>query len=117
MSRRSFTSFRLDGSTHASACQTARLPSAPLTLFLVTDKKKITVSASALEACEGAAAVVIATEWDEFKSLDWTAVYAKMSKPAFVVSRPSSTYLSISFLNHPLSLFLLCAAVRRPTHP
>lgn len=47
-------------------------------------KKKITVTESALEACEGAAAIVIATEWDEFKTLDWTAVYSKMSKPAFV---------------------------------
>lgn len=47
-------------------------------------KKKITVTQTALEACEGAAAIVIATEWDEFKTLDWNAVYDKMSKPAFV---------------------------------
>lgn len=47
-------------------------------------KKKITVAPSALDACEGAAAVIIATEWDEFKTMDWQAVFDKMSKPAFV---------------------------------
>ncbi|CED82753.1 udp-glucose dehydrogenase [Phaffia rhodozyma] len=47
-------------------------------------KKKVTISKSALDACEGAAAIVIATEWDEFKTLDWSSVYEKMSKPAFV---------------------------------
>ncbi|KAL7414790.1 UDP-glucose dehydrogenase [Mrakia frigida] len=51
---------------------------------LAAYKKKITISNSALEACEGAAAIVIATEWDEFRTLDWTAVHSKMSKPAFV---------------------------------
>lgn len=48
-------------------------------------KKKVTINKTALEACDGAAAIVIATEWDEFKTLDWQAVYDKMSKPAFVV--------------------------------
>lgn len=50
----------------------------------LTDKKKVTISPSAVEACKGAAAIVIATEWDEFKTLDWSAVYGEMSKPAFV---------------------------------
>lgn len=27
---------------------------------------------------------MIATEWKEFKEIDWEAVYAGMSKPAFV---------------------------------
>jgi len=39
---------------------------------------------SALEACQGAEAVVIATEWKEFKTIDWQSVYNGMSKPAFV---------------------------------
>jgi UDPglucose 6-dehydrogenase len=61
---------------------------------LPTDKKKITVSSSALEACEGAAAVIIATEWDEFKTMDWQAVFDKMSKPAFVVRSSHAPSLS-----------------------
>jgi UDPglucose 6-dehydrogenase len=47
-------------------------------------KKQVTISSSALEACENAEAVVIATEWKEFRDIDWEAVYASMNKPAFV---------------------------------
>ena len=39
---------------------------------------------SAEEACKNADAVVIATEWKEFLSLDWESIYASMNKPAFV---------------------------------
>lgn len=44
----------------------------------------MTFAQSAIDACKGAEAVVIATEWDEFKNLDWTEVYKNMSRPAFV---------------------------------
>ena len=44
----------------------------------------MTICKSALEACKNAEAVVIATEWKEFKDIDWEAVYAGMNKPAFV---------------------------------
>jgi len=37
-----------------------------------------------MEACKLAEAVVIATEWKEFKDIDWEEVYAGMNKPAFV---------------------------------
>lgn len=47
-------------------------------------KKQITVHESALEACIGAEGIVIATEWDEFKDLDWEKIYESMHKPAFV---------------------------------
>merc|ERR1711959_824580 len=36
------------------------------------------------EACEGAHAVCVLTEWDEFKSLDLKRIYASMVKPAFI---------------------------------
>ncbi|KAI9225996.1 MAG: UDP-glucose/GDP-mannose dehydrogenase family, NAD binding domain-containing protein [Piptocephalis tieghemiana] len=35
-------------------------------------------------ACEGADAVVIATEWTEFREMDWAQVYQRMHKPAFI---------------------------------
>lgn len=47
-------------------------------------QKSVTITHSVLEATKGAEAVVIATEWPEFKKVDWAAVYAQMSKPAFV---------------------------------
>ncbi|PFH51176.1 hypothetical protein AMATHDRAFT_59677 [Amanita thiersii Skay4041] len=49
-----------------------------------TIQQQVTICSSALEACKGAEAVVIATEWREFNEIDWEAVYQNMNKPAFV---------------------------------
>ena len=35
-------------------------------------------------ALEGAHALGVLTEWDEFKTYDWQRIYNKMQKPAFV---------------------------------
>ena len=43
----------------------------------------MTVSKSAYEACAGADAIVVLTEWDEFKKLDYNKIYSAMNKPAF----------------------------------
>ncbi|KAG1835457.1 UDP-glucose/GDP-mannose dehydrogenase family, NAD binding domain-containing protein [Suillus variegatus] len=51
---------------------------------LDTIQRQVSICSSALEACKNAEAVVIATEWAEFKTIDWQAVYAGMNKPAFV---------------------------------
>ena len=45
---------------------------------------RLIVAKSALEAAAGAHALVIATEWDEFKALDFGRIYAAMAKPAFI---------------------------------
>ncbi|MFT3781997.1 MAG: UDP-glucose 6-dehydrogenase [Nibricoccus sp.] len=45
---------------------------------------RLTVAKSAIEACQGAHAVAIVTEWDEFKKLDYEKIYAGMMKPAFI---------------------------------
>ncbi|ORX99978.1 nucleotide sugar dehydrogenase [Neocallimastix californiae] len=45
---------------------------------------KITVCNSCYEATDGANAIVICTEWDEFISLDYNRIYKQMMKPAFV---------------------------------
>ncbi|CAO3697963.1 hypothetical protein G6F70_002730 [Rhizopus microsporus] len=49
-------------------------------------EKQITICSSAYEAAQGADAVVIVTEWDEFKSdvLDYQKIYDTMNKPAFL---------------------------------
>ncbi len=44
---------------------------------------RLTVAKSAYEACQGAHAVAIVTEWDEFKTLDYQKIYEGMPKPAF----------------------------------
>ena len=44
----------------------------------------VTCCASAEEACEGAHALAILTEWDAFSGLDYAAIYDSMVKPAFV---------------------------------
>ncbi|KAJ7243882.1 UDP-glucose/GDP-mannose dehydrogenase [Mycena haematopus] len=47
-------------------------------------KKQVKICGSALEACRDAEAVVVATEWKEFKEINWSEVYNHMKKPAFV---------------------------------
>jgi UDPglucose 6-dehydrogenase len=36
------------------------------------------------ETCQGAHAIAVLTEWEEFKSYDWHRIYDGMQKPAFV---------------------------------
>jgi UDPglucose 6-dehydrogenase len=48
------------------------------------DDPRLTIAKSAYEATEGAHAVAIVTEWDEFKKLDYAKVFAGMQKPAFI---------------------------------
>jgi UDPglucose 6-dehydrogenase len=45
---------------------------------------RLSVATSAYEACHGAHAVAIVTEWDEFKKLDYTKIFEGMQKPAFL---------------------------------
>ncbi|MGK0139015.1 MAG: UDPglucose 6-dehydrogenase [Algoriphagus sp.] len=44
----------------------------------------LTTAEDAYQACEGAHAIAVLTEWDEFKELDWQKIYQQMAKPAFV---------------------------------
>ncbi|MFK7769798.1 MAG: UDP-glucose 6-dehydrogenase [Mariniblastus sp.] len=44
----------------------------------------VTVADSAIEAATGAHAVAVLTEWEEFKEVDFEAVYCSMNKPAFL---------------------------------
>ncbi|KAI9239150.1 UDP-glucose 6-dehydrogenase [Podila verticillata NRRL 6337] len=48
--------------------------------------KHVQICESAYEACAGADALVICTEWDEFKmnKLDYQKIFASMQKPAFI---------------------------------
>lgn len=48
------------------------------------NRQAVTVVNDPMEACEGAHAVAVLTEWDEFKELDWKKVYDNMLKPAFL---------------------------------
>jgi len=45
---------------------------------------RLTVAASAYEAAKGAHAIAIVTEWDEFKTLDYSKIFEGMQKPAFL---------------------------------
>jgi UDPglucose 6-dehydrogenase len=45
---------------------------------------RLSVARSAYEAAAGAHALVVVTEWDEFKTLDFAKIYDGMVKPAFV---------------------------------
>jgi UDPglucose 6-dehydrogenase len=45
---------------------------------------RVLVARDAYEALDGAHAVAVLTEWDEFRDLDFARIYAGMVKPAFV---------------------------------
>lgn len=44
----------------------------------------MSICSSAYDAAMGADAVVLVTEWDEFKELNYGKVYNAMNKPAFI---------------------------------
>ncbi|KAI9209152.1 UDP-glucose/GDP-mannose dehydrogenase family, NAD binding domain-containing protein [Polychytrium aggregatum] len=46
--------------------------------------KRINIHQDAYSAAQDADAVIIVTEWDEFKTLDYSRVYENMNKPAFI---------------------------------
>ena len=48
------------------------------------DEPRLTIAASAYEAAQGAHAIAIVTEWDEFKQLDYARIFAGMHQPAHV---------------------------------
>ncbi|CBY24456.1 unnamed protein product [Oikopleura dioica] len=66
-----------------------------------TVEKCVTLHEDVYEACRGAHAVAVCTEWDEFKALDWRRIYGDMLKPAFVFDGrgilPHSHLLSLGF--------------------
>lgn len=45
---------------------------------------RLSVASSSYAAAEGAHAIAIVTEWDEFKTLDYSRIFGAMHKPAFV---------------------------------
>ena len=47
-------------------------------------EKLLTTSPTAYDAANGAHAIAILTEWDEFKTLDYQRIYDSMAKPAFL---------------------------------
>jgi len=50
---------------------------------ITVDEKNLTFSNSAKEAVDGAHAVIVLTEWDEFKTYNYQEFYNLMLKPAF----------------------------------
>ncbi|OWK06942.1 UGDH, partial [Cervus elaphus hippelaphus] len=70
-------------------CQTLSSPCGPIApppgpLWAVAVARLVTISEDPYEACDGAHAVVICTEWDVFKELDYERIHKKMLKPAFI---------------------------------
>ncbi|UMY65849.1 MULTISPECIES: UDP-glucose 6-dehydrogenase [unclassified Flavobacterium] len=44
----------------------------------------LTSQKDSYDACKGAHAIAVLTEWDEFRTLDWQRIYDNMQKPAFL---------------------------------
>tara|TARA_B100000989_G_scaffold225448_1_gene172719 strand:- start:139 stop:1527 length:1389 start_codon:yes stop_codon:yes gene_type:complete len=58
----------------------------------------VLVSNEALKAAEGADAIIVLTEWEEFNCLDWQNIYQVMRKPAWVFD--SRVFLDIEALKN-----------------
>jgi UDPglucose 6-dehydrogenase len=54
------------------------------TRSLEENKSLLKVNSNPYEACNGAHAIAVLTEWDEFKGYDWKKIYDNMQKPAFI---------------------------------
>ena len=52
--------------------------------ILLSEFPGVVVENGILDAAEGATAIVVCTEWPEFRTADWTAIYGKMLRPAKV---------------------------------
>ena len=48
------------------------------------ENARLVIARNAYEAADGAHALAVVTEWDEFKSLDYVKIFAAMQQPAFV---------------------------------
>lgn len=48
------------------------------------NNESLLVFGNAYEACKGAHAIAVLTEWDEFTTYDWQKIYDSMHKPAFL---------------------------------
>jgi UDPglucose 6-dehydrogenase len=48
------------------------------------NRRLVRVSNDPLAITEGAHAIALLTEWDEFRDYDWKTIHSKMQKPAFV---------------------------------
>jgi UDPglucose 6-dehydrogenase len=53
-------------------------------LAVEPDNSNVTICGDAYTATQGAHAVLILTEWDEFKALDFKRIYDSMQLPAFL---------------------------------
>ena len=58
-------------------------PQLNLTLDMVKKKVKL-YSDDVYEACKQSHAIVVCTEWDQFKEYDYKKIYNVMQKPAFI---------------------------------
>jgi len=53
-------------------------------MVLARNPNAVTITKDVYEVADGADALVICTEWDEFKTLDYQRIYHSMRKPAFI---------------------------------
>jgi UDPglucose 6-dehydrogenase len=73
---------------HAGATVTVYDPVAvPETRRIFADERRVSYAASPIEACKGADALVIVTEWKEFRSPDFSAIQSRLKHPVIFDGR------------------------------
>ena len=50
----------------------------------MSDNENVFVCDSTLKAAQGSDAIIVLTDWDEFKYLEWELIFEVMRKPAWI---------------------------------
>ena len=64
----------------------------------ISNDKNVSVCDSTLKAAEGSDAIIVLTDWDEFKYLDWQNIFEVMRKPAWIFD--SRVFLDKQYLEN-----------------
>ena len=64
----------------------------------ISDDGNVCVCDSTLKAAKGADAIIVLTDWDEFKYLDWKSIFEVMRKPAWIFD--SRVFLDKQYLKN-----------------
>ena len=64
----------------------------------ISDDENVFVCDSALKAAQGSDAIIVLTDWDEFKYLDWRSIFEVMRKPSWIFD--SRVFLDKQYLKN-----------------
>ena len=65
---------------------------------MIDENENVFVCDSGLKAAQGSDAIIVLTDWDEFKYLDWKSIFEVMRKPSWIFD--SRVFLDKQYLKN-----------------